>query len=104
MAATLPETDPSDDELAARIARRGDSDEALRVARAAFEQLYQRHARLLSAFLTTRVRRSELDDLHQEVWQRVWLRLPAHYQQRGQFRAWLHQIARNALIDHGRKR
>src|SRR3954466_4180261 len=103
MAATPTETDPSEDELAACIARRDDSYRARQAARAAFEQLYGRHARLLSAFLAARVRRGEVDDLHQEVWHRVWLRLPGQFRG-GNFRAWLHQIARHALIDRGRKK
>lgn len=103
MTATPSETSPSDDELAARVARRGGSEPDLRDARDAFEQLYGRHARLLSAFLSSRVRRDRLDDLNQEVWRRAWASLPAHFHG-GNFRAWLHQIARNALIDQARRK
>lgn len=72
-------------------------------ARQAYELLYSRHARLLIAFLATRVNRSEIEDVHQEVWLKVWKSLPTGFQG-GNFRAWLHQIARNYLIDRSRKR
>jgi RNA polymerase sigma factor (sigma-70 family) len=103
MSATPSEPVPSDDELAALVVRRGMAGQDLRAAHAAFEQLYRRHARLLSAFLGARVRRDRLDDLNQEVWRRAWDSLPAQYHG-GNLRAWLHQIARNALIDQGRKK
>lgn len=104
MTATRSGNEPSDDELAARVAQRGHSDSALRAAHSAFDQLYQRHARLLYAFLANRARESEIADPHQDVWRRVWQRLPDQYQARGEFRPWLHEIARRALIDRGRKK
>ena len=103
MAAIVNETARSDEELAAEIARRDASERAFRAARDAFEGLYRRHAPLLLAFLSSRVHASDRDDLHQEIWQRVWASLPAQFQG-GNFRAWLHQIARNAIIDLGRKK
>ena len=103
MAATLPETSESDTQLAAVVARRGDSEPARLAACDAFERLYRRYAPLLLAFLASRVRAGERDDLHQEVWQRVWHHLPDQFRG-GNFRAWLHQIARHAIIDQGRKR
>ena len=48
-------------------------------------------------------RRGDLDDLNQEVWRRAWHHLPEQFRG-GNFRGWLHQIARNAVIDHARKR
>lgn len=92
-----------DEELAVTIARRTASAEGGRLARRAGEELYRRHARKLLAFLTTRVHRSDLDDFHQGIWERVWERLPEGFHG-GNFRAWLYQIARNYLIDQGRKR
>jgi RNA polymerase sigma factor (sigma-70 family) len=103
MAATLPEKTESDAQQAAVVARRGDSEQARLAACDAFEGLYRRYAPLLLAFFASRVRASERDDLHQEVWQRVWHHLPDQFRG-GNFRAWLHQIARHAIIDQGRKR
>ena len=103
MAATTAGTASDDEQLAALVARREDSGPSLRAAREAFEQLYARHARALLAFLAARTRRGDLDDLNQEVWRRAWHHLPEQFRG-GNFRAWLHQIARNAVIDHARKR
>jgi RNA polymerase sigma-70 factor (ECF subfamily) len=102
MAATSART-VTDEELAGTVARRAQSAGAMAPARDAFEQLYRRHAHLLLAFLAARVRRADLDDLHQDVWRRAWQHLPDGFRG-GQFRAWLYQIARNALIDHARKK
>jgi RNA polymerase sigma-70 factor (ECF subfamily) len=93
----------SDEHLAAIVARRGSSESAMQAARDAFGRLYERHARRLLAFLSARVRRDDRDDFHQEVWQRAWRALPEGFDG-GNFRAWLHRIARNALIDHGRRK
>ena len=43
-----------------------------RTAQQAFDALYRKHARLLLAFLSSRVPRHDLDDVHQTVWGRVW--------------------------------
>jgi RNA polymerase sigma-70 factor (ECF subfamily) len=93
----------TDERLAEHVAGRDESDRAWRSAQDACELLYRRHARLLSAFLAARVRRDELDDVHQAVWERVWQHLPQRFRG-GDFRAWLYRIARNYLIDQGRKR
>jgi RNA polymerase sigma factor (sigma-70 family) len=103
MAVIVNETTRSDEELAAEISGRDASERAFRAAREAFEGLYRRHAPLLLAFLSSRVHASDRDDLHQEIWQRVWVSLPAQFHG-GNFRAWLHQIARNAIVDLGRKK
>jgi RNA polymerase sigma-70 factor (ECF subfamily) len=92
-----------DDELAAACARQGDSAHARRLAEAAFRTLHDRHAKRLLAFLGGRVSLAVLDDLHQDVWAKVWQAMPAGFRG-GNFRAWLHQIARNAVTDHLRKR
>jgi RNA polymerase sigma-70 factor (ECF subfamily) len=102
MASTVPQTERTDDDLAAVVARRGESAGALHAAQKAFEQLYRRHAPLLLAFVAARVRPADRDDLHQEVWERAWNHLPEQFHG-GNVRAWLHQIARNAIIDLGRK-
>jgi RNA polymerase sigma-70 factor (ECF subfamily) len=104
MAARTTGTAPGDEQLAARVARREGSEPERRAAREAFERLYGRHAPMLLAFLGARVSpRADADDLHQEVWQRVWRHLPCSFLG-GNFRAWLFQVARNALTDHVRKR
>jgi RNA polymerase sigma-70 factor (ECF subfamily) len=72
-------------------------------ARSACAVLYQRHARFVLAFLSRRLPRSELEDAAQTVWERVWRGLPGGFSG-GNFRAWIFQIARNLLIDLGRKR
>jgi RNA polymerase sigma factor (sigma-70 family) len=93
----------SDEQLAAVIAVRDRSRTAWDEAQQSFAQLHETHSRKLLAFLATRVSRSDLDDVHQEVWQRVWQSLPTGFQG-GNFRAWLHQIARNHLIDRSRRK
>jgi RNA polymerase sigma factor (sigma-70 family) len=93
----------SDEQLAQGLAGRDDSPTGLQAARAACEQLYARHARKLLAFLAARVPRSILEDLHQEVWRRVWQHAPSGFRG-GNFRAWLHTLARNCIIDQRRKR
>jgi DNA-directed RNA polymerase specialized sigma24 family protein len=100
MVSSVSEADQTDEQLAAAAARRGDSDRASPMARDAFERLYRRHASLLLAFLAARARPSDRDDLHQEVWRRAWDHLLQQFDGRD-FSAWLFQIARNALIDHG---
>lgn len=93
----------SDDELAAACAGRGDSPHARESAEAAFRALYDRHAKRLLAFLGGRVGAGALDDVHQDVWLKVWRAGPTGFRG-GNFRAWLHQIARNAVTDLRRKR
>jgi RNA polymerase sigma-70 factor, ECF subfamily len=93
----------SDEELAAIVALRQEPQGDWQAARQACEQLYLRHARRLLAFLSARVNRSDLEDIHQAVWERVWQRVPEGFHG-GNFRAWLYQIARNYLIDMRRKK
>jgi RNA polymerase sigma factor (sigma-70 family) len=91
-----------DDELAAACARRDESAHARRLAEAAFRSLYDRHAKRLLAFLGGRVSMAVLDDVHQDVWAKAWRAMAGF--RGGNFRAWLHQIARNVIVDHLRKR
>jgi RNA polymerase sigma-70 factor (ECF subfamily) len=93
----------TDEQLAERIAHQQDSDQTRQAAHAAFEELYRRHAGRLLAFLSGRLARSDLDEVHQEVWLRVWERLPRSFHG-GDFSAWLYQIARHYLIDRSRKK
>lgn len=93
----------TDEQLAEQVALREESAERDRAAQEAFRVLYDRHARLLLAFLATRVPRNELDDLGQMVWQRVWKSLPTQFKG-GSFKGWIYEIARNLIIDFRRKR
>lgn len=93
----------SDDELASACADRDESPQARRRAEDAFRTLYDRHAKRLLAFLGGRLPRTAIDDVHQDVWAKVWQAVPGGYRG-GNFRAWVHQIARNAVVDHRRKR
>lgn len=97
MNASSSDLTPADEQLAVIVAQAGHK------AQAAFEQLYDRHARPLLLFLAARISRSTLDDVHQEIWTRVWQSLPTGFHG-GNFRAWLFQIARNHLIDLARKK
>ena len=56
-----------------------------------------------SAFLAARVHANDVEDVHQAVWERVWQHLPDGFRG-GNFKAWLYRIARNYLLDQGRRR
>jgi len=95
---------PASDPVAALALQAADRAPAsLASAQAAFRELYQLHARQLAAWLSARVGRSDLDDIHQEIWGRVWEKLPTQFTG-GNFRAWLFTIARNHLVDTARRR
>ena len=93
----------TDEEMADLIKSRDDSTTAMHRANSSFERLYERHGRLLLAFLSSRVNRSDLEDVHQSVWQKIWQYIPTQFRG-GSFRAWMYQIARNHLIDLRRKK
>lgn len=95
--------DSPDDVLAAECARRDESQDARELAESAFRTLYDRHAKRLLAFLGGRVSMAVLEDVHQDVWAKVWQAMPTGFRG-GNFRAWVHQIARNVVIDYQRKR
>jgi RNA polymerase sigma factor (sigma-70 family) len=66
--------------------------------------LYGRYARRLIAFLSGQgVSSADVEDVHHEVWVRVWAHLRAE-PFTGHFRGWLFQIGRNLAIDHRRKK
>ena len=100
---TVDQSTTSDEQLAQQIQQREQSSSAMQRATNGFEALYQRHSRLLLAFLASRVSKSDLEDVHQSVWQKIWQYLPKQFKG-GNFRAWMYQIARNHLIDLSRKR
>ncbi len=103
MSASPEEIAPSDEQLAQVIARRGESETAMQAAKDSFEELHRRHASKLLSFLRSRVHENDFDDVAQGVWERVWEHLAQKFHG-GNFRAWLHQIARNYLIDQSRKK
>ena len=103
MSDTSVQTELTDEQLAERISVRSESREHWRNAARDFESLYARHSAKMLAFLSSRVKRSDVEDVHQAIWQRVWQHLPDRFRG-GNFRAWLHQIARNYLIDRSRKK
>jgi RNA polymerase sigma-70 factor (ECF subfamily) len=90
--------EPSDDDLIARF-RRGD--------RAAFDALYQRHARCVFGYLVTLVH-SDADarDILQESWLDVFrgLQPGGRYQEPNNFRGWLFRIAHNQCMNAFRRR
>jgi RNA polymerase sigma factor (sigma-70 family) len=94
----------TDEQLATIISARDESSPALLLpAHDACRELYQRHARPLLAFLASRVRRGDLDDVHQAVWERIWRYLPRGFDGRN-FRALLYKVARSCVIDTARKK
>jgi RNA polymerase sigma factor (sigma-70 family) len=99
---TQAEASRTDEELAGVVALRDRSDREWQEARRACGDLYVRHAPRLLAFLAPRVRPSDLEDIHQAIWQRVWERLPRRFDGTN-FRAWLYRIARNLAIDQSRR-
>jgi RNA polymerase sigma-70 factor (ECF subfamily) len=99
----MPRVDSFDDgdDLIARARRRAPAD--LEDAREAFGQLFSRHGRGLWVWVAARVPRGEADDVHQEIWLKIWRTLPAGYRD-GCFRGWMFAVARNHLVDAARKR
>lgn len=87
--------------VALRAADRSPAAEA--DAQAAFAELRDLLDRQLSAWLSARVAHSDVEDVLQEIWMRVWQKLPAQFTG-GNFRAWLFTIARSQLVDAARRR
>jgi RNA polymerase sigma factor (sigma-70 family) len=66
--------------------------------------LHERYARRLFVFLAGKgVAMSDLDDVAQEVWARVWQAMRARTFE-GHFRGWLFRIAGNLVIDRSRRK
>lgn len=70
---------------------------------AEFLALYEEHSRPLLAWLCSRVARSDLEDVHQEIWTKVWAKKKQSFKG-GNFRAWLFTVARNHLADRHDKK
>lgn len=68
----------------------------------AFEQLYERYARVIHGVLLARVPSADVDDLVQDVFLSAWNRL-AGLREPAAFGGWLTIIARNRAIDFHRR-
>jgi len=85
-------TAPNDDDLARLL------QQSVHQAHEGFWQLHARHAPRLLIFLCGRTAgHEEAEEIHQEVWLRVWQTLPQF--PGGNFRLWLYDIARQCLDD-----
>ncbi len=71
--------------------------------RAAFEELYNRNARLVRAVLLARVAIAHVEDLMQDVFIQAYRQLP-RLRTPAAFRGWLMSIARNRAAEHHRER
>jgi RNA polymerase sigma-70 factor (ECF subfamily) len=92
----VPTAEASDEQLA-QATRHADPV----AARGAVDELYRRYGRRVLAFLAARLPRSDVDDVHQEVWLRVWRSLPEGFRG-GSFPAWVFTIARHLIVDRVR--
>src|ERR1700677_3507560 len=90
--------DPSDENLAASVARRDQSGAARLLAEGAFLELFDRYQLRLLHFLAARTPRADVEDTVQETWRRVWQYLPTSFRG-GRFSAWLFTIADNRARD-----
>lgn len=92
----------TDEQLCEVIAKRAGSPAEASMASAAFDDLYRRYARWLLSYLVSRVKKADLEDIAQVVWQRVWERMETGFRG-GKFQVWMFFIARNYLIDLSRR-
>lgn len=76
--------------------------QAVQQVQETFWQLHDGHAPRLLAFLRARTASmAEAEEIHQDVWMRVWRALSKHPPEEN-FRAWLYDIARQCLVDRAR--
>ena len=69
-----------------------------------FDEVYRQHADQLFAFIRSMLReQADADDCFQQTWMSIYKALP-RYQETGQLRAWLFQIARRSVYDFLRRR
>jgi RNA polymerase sigma-70 factor (ECF subfamily) len=71
--------------------------------RAAFRELYERHAGSLHSALRRLCPGTDCEDLLQEVFLAVWRRSSLYRPERGEPLTWLFAILRNKVIDHRRR-
>ncbi len=77
---------------------------AARGSQAAFEQLYRLHVgKVYGLCLRMTANVATAEDCTQEAFVQAWKALPG-FEQRSRFGSWLHGIAVNAALAHGRKR
>lgn len=92
---SIPVHEPSDVDLAERVAQRD---------RAAFEMLYDRYAgKALGLILRILSDRALSEDVLQEAFWRVWQRAGTYDPARASFAAWLFSIVHHSAIDELRK-
>jgi RNA polymerase sigma-70 factor (ECF subfamily) len=89
--------EPEPDEFVRLVRSAQDGD------RAAFAELYRRHARGVHGILLARVAAVDVEDLVQDVFMQAMERLP-HLHDPVAFGGWLATIARNRAADHWRRR
>ncbi|MDQ3695657.1 MAG: sigma-70 family RNA polymerase sigma factor [Chloroflexota bacterium] len=93
-----PPSDPSDNELVARVGRRD---------AVAFELLYDRYARPVYAMAAHLLGPARAEDVVQEVFLRLWRKADQFDPTRGAFRTWFMAIARHHVLHeqsgHGRQ-
>ncbi|MCC7424615.1 MAG: RNA polymerase sigma factor [Planctomycetaceae bacterium] len=92
----------TDEQLCEALTRRQAGDEAYAEATRSFDELYRRYARWLLSYLVSRVKKCDLEDVAQVIWQRVWERAETSFRG-GRFQVWLFFIAKNYLIDRSRR-
>ena len=92
----------TDEQLCDTIARRRTGGDAQSDAERAFDEIYRRYARWLLSYLASRVKKCDIEDVAQVIWQRVWERAETSFRG-GRFQVWLFFIAKNYLIDRSRR-
>jgi RNA polymerase sigma-70 factor (ECF subfamily) len=72
--------------------------------RNSFEELYKRNRERILNFIAARVgSREDAEDITEEVFLKVYRKLPDFKWQGVNIETWIYKIARNAVIDHHRK-
>lgn len=89
-----PDPEPGDDALMRAIAQRDDE--------AALAELIRRHRQKLANLFWRLGVYTDVDDLLQEVFVRVW-KARHRWEPTAKVSTWLHTLARNVRIDHARK-